>query len=243
MLIQIIDQVSTWINTSTIGQGHCLIFVRGHWDLYFQTSAPKLLDTSVKLYVKPLWFENGILFKRWSSLDQDCRHANIWLNPLKKISVPKCQDDDTWVTSIFFFFTERSNLLRGKKFGKYRRRSQVSNTGPLVRWSISVLLLVADSKHKSPSTVFSFCLWFMLSFNVPRNHYRDLLKGLWNNIYSNVGPLVRWSISVLLLVADSKHKSPSTVFSFCLWFMLSFNVPRNHYRDLLKGLWITYTQM
>ena len=79
----------------------------------------------------------------------------------------------------FFFFTERSNLLRGKKFGKYRRRSQVSNTGPLVRWSISVLLLVADSKHKSPSTVFSFCLWFMLSFNVPRNHYRDLLKGLW----------------------------------------------------------------
>ena len=31
------------------GQGHCLTFVQGHSDLYFQTSAPKLLDTQSQI--------------------------------------------------------------------------------------------------------------------------------------------------------------------------------------------------
>ena len=31
----------TWIHTGTRGQGHCLTFVEGHSDLYFQTSAAK----------------------------------------------------------------------------------------------------------------------------------------------------------------------------------------------------------
>ena len=33
----------------TKGQVHCLTFVQGHSDLYFQTSAPKLLDRSEHL--------------------------------------------------------------------------------------------------------------------------------------------------------------------------------------------------
>ena len=36
-MVQIVDEVSTLIHLSMRGQGHCLTFVQGHSDLYFQT--------------------------------------------------------------------------------------------------------------------------------------------------------------------------------------------------------------
>ena len=51
---------STLLYMNTRGQGHCLTFVQGNSDLNFQTSAPNLLDTSVKFHVEPLWSRDQI---------------------------------------------------------------------------------------------------------------------------------------------------------------------------------------
>ena len=54
-LKQIVELVYTWIYMGNRGQGHCLLFVQGHSDLYIHVSAPKLLNTSIKFHVEPLW--------------------------------------------------------------------------------------------------------------------------------------------------------------------------------------------
>ena len=59
-LVQVVDIVSTWIHMSTRGQDHCLTFVQGHSDLYFQTSssaAKPLCPSNPKFHIEVLWVE------------------------------------------------------------------------------------------------------------------------------------------------------------------------------------------
>ena len=127
-LVQIVYYMNTYEYQRW--QGHCLTFVQGHLDLYFQTFVAEHIK--VKFHVESLW-SGGVRIcsndvGHIVLHDQDGRQAHTctWLNSLKKVTGTKWPKWWPWMTIFFFFFffffqkgQIISNMLVGKKLGNY----------------------------------------------------------------------------------------------------------------------------
>ena len=110
----IADLVSTCTNMSTRGQDHCLTLVQSYSGLFFQTSAPKLLDTTKAYFVWSL-YDRGTEFVQMMKVnDQNGCHAHIWLN-LLTIFFSKSKWRNWWPLDDLQVFLQEGQICLQKK--------------------------------------------------------------------------------------------------------------------------------
>ena len=90
---------------STRDQGHCLTIIHCHADLYFQTSAPKVLDKLKSIFMSDL-YDRGDKIRSTNvghMTKAATMHAHIWINPLKVFFTlePNGKDGNPWMTVNF----------------------------------------------------------------------------------------------------------------------------------------------